>query len=77
MLDAAPARLHGDEYTVPAEWLTVRFTSEARHRRRYGELAPAMPGRESWMAALVLHTQGRQHAGSAFTACDAVIEFIG
>lgn len=57
MLDAPALRVHADEYTVAAQWLTIRFTSHANHRRRFGELAAPVPERDSYMAALVLHTR--------------------
>lgn len=57
MLDTTSRRVHADDYTVTAEWLTVRFTTDARHRQRFGTLAEPVPSRESYMGALVLHTR--------------------
>lgn len=60
MLDAPALRVRVDEYTVAAQRLTIRFTSDANHRQRFGALAEPVPQRESYMSALVLHTRSIQ-----------------
>lgn len=57
MFGLPPQRIHADEHAVTAQWLTMRFTTQDRHRRRFGELAGPAPARGSYMAALVMHTR--------------------
>ena len=61
-----------DEHRVVAGSLTVRFTTAARHRQRFGELAPPLAECESRIAALKLHTRLPRPPVNAF---GAVIEF--